>query len=222
MENYYQNVQGNDQKVLSVKERIQNLNKENSNNIPSNSQSSKHKENNTNLNHSNFSYKHEGYQNVNLAKTFNNNANLNDSNFLNNHKSYKNANPVENDGNNASLNCTKFSYKNETYKNKSPAKNDGEFLFNSYTYVDLSGKSEQEKVDSLKNCRAPNTVVNSNRNKNSRENSQPKNFHKFENMQEVHSLLERKYWWKNCKFVFVFIVLMLSILIITVILLVSH
>ena len=195
MENYYQNVQGNDQKVLSVKERIQNLNKENSNNIPSNSQSSKYKENNTNLNHSNFSYKHEGYQNVNLAKTFNNNASLNSTNFL---------------------------YKNGSSKNKSPAKNDGEFLFNSYTYVDLSGKSEQEKVDSLKNCRAPNTVVNSNRNKNSRENSQPKNFHKFENMQEVHSLLERKYWWKNCKFVFVFIVLMLSILIITVILLVSH
>ena len=218
MENYYQNVQGDDQKVLSVKERIQNLNKENTTKVPSNAQSSNNHGKNIDLNQSNFSNKHNGYQNVNLVNTYGNNTSLNDSSISNNHNGYQNKNPVKNYQHNTSSNSTNFSYKNET---KSPA-SDGEFLFNSYTYVDLAGKSEQEKVDSLKKSRAQNTVVKFNRNRNSHENSQSNNFHKFENMQEVHFLLERKYWWKNCKFVFVFIVLVLSILIITIILLVSH
>ena len=221
MENYYQNVQGNDQKVLSVKERIQNLNKGNSTKVPSNVQISNNYGKNIDSNQPNFSNKNNGYQNVNLGKTYGNNASLNDSSISNNHNGYQNKNPVKNYQHNTSSNSTNISYKNEINKNKSPA-SDGEFLFNSYTYVDLAGKSEQEKVDSLKKSRAQNTVVKFNRNRNSHENSQSNNFHRFENMQEVHSLLERKYWWKNCKFVFMFIVLVFSILIITIILLVSH
>ena len=171
MENYYQQIEENDLQNVSVKERIQNLNKLDFNIVPSKAKNSKNIDNKTTLNHNLFSHKQESFQNTIPVKSYS-----------------KNYNP-------------------------------------SCTYVDLSAKNEKVNFASENNSPVQNPVVkqNLNINKNIYENLQTtKNtYHKFENMEQVHLLLQRKYWWENCKFVFLFIVLLLSILIITIVIFIS-
>ena len=174
MENNYQQFEGNDLKNVSVKERIQNLNKLDFNIVPSKANNNKNIANNTKLNHNLFSHKQQ-----------------------------------EQDG----------------FQNTKPVKSYGNKYNPSCTYVDLSKKNEKANFASENNSPVQNPVVkqNLNINKNIYENLQTtKNtYHKFENMEQVHLLLQRKYWWENCKFVFLFIVLLLSILIITIVIFIS-